>query len=51
MPIPSPNKNEKEKKFLPRCMSNETMVKEYKDVKQRFAVCKSQFDRSKKKKD
>lgn len=43
MPLPKPNKDEKEKDFISRCMSNETMKKEYPDGKQRVAVCYSQF--------
>jgi hypothetical protein len=39
MPIPQPEKNENDKKFIARCMSNETMVKEYPDNKQRAAIC------------
>lgn len=39
MPIPKPNQNEDEKKFVARCMSNETMRKEYPDQKQRVAIC------------
>lgn len=39
MPLPKKNKNESKKKFMPRCMSNDEMKKEFKDVKQRYAVC------------
>lgn len=39
MPLPSPEKNEDKKKFISRCMSNETMKSEYPDIKQRVAVC------------
>jgi len=42
MPIPKPNQNEDKQKFVSRCMSNETMKKEYPDSKQRTAVCLSQ---------
>ncbi len=42
MPIPQPNKNEDSQKFVARCMSNETMKKDYGDTKQRLAVCLSQ---------
>ena len=48
MPLPKPNKNEKQKDFIQRCMSNETMKKEYPDQKQRSAVCYTQWkDRNK----
>ena len=39
MPIPKPEKNEDDKKFVARCMSNDTMKKEYPDSKQRVAIC------------
>ena len=42
MPIPSPEKNENKQKFLSRCMSNETMKKEYPDSQQRIAICLGQ---------
>ena len=50
MPLPTPNKGEKEKDFISRCMGNNTMKKEYPDTKQRTAVCYSQWRRSKKQK-
>jgi hypothetical protein len=42
MPIPKPEKNEDKSKFIQRCMSNDTMRKEYPDNSQRMAVCVSQ---------
>lgn len=39
MPIPSRKQNEQKDKFVSRCMSNETMKKEYPDTKQRVAIC------------
>ena len=39
MPIPKQNENEEDKKFISRCMSNETMKEEYTDIKQRAAIC------------
>lgn len=47
MPIPSRKKNEDAKKFVSRCMSNETMKKEYPDNKQRVAICLGQTRKSK----
>lgn len=47
MPIPSLNPNEDKQKFVARCMSNETMKKEYPDSKQRVAVCLSQTRKTK----
>lgn len=43
MPIPKKEPNEDKKKFVARCMSNETMKKEYSDPKQRVAICMSQM--------
>lgn len=42
MPIPKMNSDEDKNKFVGRCMSNETMKKEYPDAKQRVAICLSQ---------
>lgn len=47
MPIPKPNKNEPVDKFMHRCMSNEIMLKEFPDQKQRAVVCLSYYKRSK----
>jgi HK97 family phage prohead protease len=45
MPIPKPNKGESHKDFDDRCMSNDTMVEEYPDEKQRYAICQSQWEK------
>lgn len=42
MPIPKPQKDESDKDFVARCMSNPTMNKDYSDESQRYAVCISQ---------
>jgi hypothetical protein len=42
MPIPKPDKDEKSQNFMARCMSNDTMVKDYTDSGQRYAICISQ---------
>ena len=42
MPIPKPENNENSQKFVGRCMSNETMKKEYPDAQQRIAICLGQ---------
>jgi hypothetical protein len=39
MPIPKPNKDESKKDFLSRCMGNDTMVKDYENSSQRYAIC------------
>lgn len=39
MPLPNRKENEDKDSFVSRCMSNETMKKEYPDEKQRVAVC------------
>ena len=41
MPIPKREKGEKVKKFISRCMDDSVMKEEYPDIKQRFAICKS----------
>jgi len=49
MPIPNPRKGQKESEFMSRCMSDETMKKDFPDNKQRVAVCLTQVRRSKSK--
>jgi hypothetical protein len=39
MPIPTPNKGERQSDFIDRCMGNATMKADYKDPDQRVAVC------------
>lgn len=39
MPIPKPRDNENRDDFLSRCMGNDTMVEEYDDREQRYAIC------------
>lgn len=43
MPLPKKHKNESEQEFVSRCVSDEMMVKDFKDQKQRLAVCYSQY--------
>lgn len=47
MPIPSRKQNEDKNKFVSRCMSNETMKKDYPDSKQRVAICLGETRQSK----
>lgn len=42
MPIPKPDKDEDQQKFVARCMGDEVMKKDYPDNKQRIAVCLGQ---------
>lgn len=49
MPLPTPNKNESQDKFIQRCMGNDTMLNEYPDEKQRSAVCYSKWNNKGKK--
>ena len=49
MPIPKPNKNEKQSEFIQRCMSNLTMKKEFKNNSQRLAVCFTEWKKRKNK--
>jgi len=48
MPIPKPSKKEDQKKFTKRCMSDSVMKNEFPDIKQRYAVCMSQWKRKNK---
>ena len=41
MPVPKPRKGEKHTQFIQRCMSDATMVKDFPDNSQRYAVCMS----------
>jgi hypothetical protein len=43
MPLPKPRKQESEQEFVSRCMGDDMMNKDFKDQKQRAAVCYSQF--------
>ena len=44
MPIPTPRPDESAEEFIERCMSDETMVAEYPDEKQRYAICNAQLE-------
>ena len=46
MPLPSPKKGQKKEEFINSCMSSPTMNEEFKDPKQRLAVCHSQHRKS-----
>jgi hypothetical protein len=43
MPIPTPKKNQEEDSFMQDCMGDPVMNKDYKDQKQRAAICYRQF--------
>ena len=47
MPIPIPTPTEPKDEFIVRCMSDETMVFEYTDSTQRYAVCIASYDENK----
>ena len=49
MPIPKPKEGETREKYLQRCMGDGVMNKEYKDSKQRYAVCNTEWKRKGKK--
>jgi len=44
MPLPTPKNGEKRSKFISRCMVDIAAKDEFKDMKQRVAVCSSQFE-------
>ena len=50
MPLPIKRKDEPRKEFMSRCMGDDMMNTEFKDTKQRAAVCISQFQQRKKSK-
>ena len=43
MPIPKKKEQESKKDFMNRCVSDDTMKKEFKDIKQRIAVCLTNY--------
>ena len=44
MPLPKPKEGEDKDKFINRCMVDKTMLSEFPDEKQRYAVCLAQWD-------
>jgi len=50
MPLPTKQKDESQKEFMSRCMGDDVMNTEFKDGKQRAAVCVSQYQQRKKSK-
>lgn len=42
--MPSPNKNEKQKEYIARCMSSEEAKRDFPDSKQRVAFCHSKWE-------
>lgn len=45
VPLPTPKQGESRDEFLQRCMADATMVSEFPDESQRYAVCMAQWDR------
>ena len=45
MPLPKPKEGEDKDKFINRCMVDKTMLSEFPDEKQRYAVCLAQFNK------
>ena len=45
MPLPNAKPKEKQQEFMNRCMSDDIMNKDFKDQKQRTAVCYSQYSK------
>jgi len=45
MPLPNKKKNETKKQFMSRCLADPKTREEFKDIKQRIAVCNSIFDK------
>lgn len=49
MPLPKPTKKQNKKEFLNSCMANPVMNNDFKDNKQRYAVCNSLWEKHLKK--
>jgi len=49
MPLPTPLKGEKYRKFLSRFLRNKVVKKEFPDIKQRFAIAVSTWSSKNKK--
>lgn len=47
MPLPTPRRGETRQTFVSRCVSSEVMRNEYPTLRQRLAVCYSQYRRGK----
>ena len=45
MPLPTKKDKETKSRFVSRCIADLTSKKEFKDIKQRIAVCISQWDK------
>lgn len=43
MPLPTKKQGEEDEDFLQRCMSDELMLSEFPDEKQRYAICNAQL--------
>lgn len=43
MPLPKPKAKEKQSEFIQRCMTDNTMIIEYKENDQRLAICYVQW--------
>jgi len=44
MPLPSPLKDERASTFIQRCVRDSITVSEFPDIKQRVAICQTQYD-------
>ena len=49
MPLPNKQENESKEQFMDRCLGDEVSKKEFTDIKQRIAVCLSQWKQKGKK--
>jgi hypothetical protein len=46
MPIPQPRPEEEKEAFLQRCMADGTMLLDFPDPSQRYAICEQQAERN-----
>jgi hypothetical protein len=50
MPVPKPNKDETQKDYIGRCMSDKVMMEDFSKNDQRYAVCINTWEKSKEEK-
>lgn len=44
MPLPKPRPTETKTQYIRRCMMDDTMITEFPETDQRFAVCNTQWE-------
>jgi len=44
MPLPYPGEKENKKEFMDRCLGDDNMKREFRDIAQRYAVCSTRWE-------